>query len=428
VNIRSARLQLTAWYAAVFGCVLLILGLAVFFALTWALDKQVDAGIEATVQQWRASTPDIATLPALPSPREHDGEHETRDAFVIAFRADGALVGNPAGISVRELLEHVAIDPAATRASARTTEFDDERVRLHVIPVTGPSGARGVVVGARSLHDRDEQVRMTVIVLGAVSAVGLAMAVGSGYLLAGRALQPLAEAYRRQQQFVADASHELRAPLTVIRTSADLLLRRGALAADQREAVTQIQDVTSEAGRLVEQLLQLARLEQEPAPDDAAHVDLAEVARRECARFEPQLTAHDSTVTLRLAPAEAALSADEAGRVLRVLLENVIAHTPAGTPVEVTTGIDAGHARLVVADSGPGVPAEQRAAIFERFARVDAARTPGTGTGLGLAIVAAIARRRHGQVRAAASATGGLSVECTLPVWRGTRSAAAPAS
>jgi two-component system sensor histidine kinase CiaH len=423
VNVRSARLQLTAWYAAVFGCVLLILGLAVFLALTWALDKQVDAGIDATVQQWRASTPDIATLPALPSPREHDGEHETRDNFVLAFRADGTLIGNPAGVSVRELLEHVSIDAGATQRSVRTTQLEDERVRLHVIPISGSAGARGVVVGARSLHDRDEQVQTTVVVLGAVAGAGLAMAVGVGYVLAGRALRPLAEAYRRQQQFVADASHELRAPLTVIRTSADLLLRGGVLAVDQREAVTQIQDVTSEAGRLVEQLLQLARMEQEPPHDDAAHVDLAEVARRECARFEPQLATHGSTVALHLDPAEAALSADEAGRVLRVLIENVIAHTPPGTPIEVTTGLVDGHARLMVADGGRGVPAEQRAAIFERFARVDAARTPGTGTGLGLAIVAAIARRRRGQVRATASAAGGLSVECTLPPWRGSRSA-----
>lgn len=187
----------------------------------------------------------------------------------------------------------------------------------------------------------------------------------------------------RMRQFVADASHELRTPLTSIRGYAELY-RQGA-AADPAEVLRRIEDQATRMGLLVEDLLQLARLDSEQ-PLSLSTVDLVVLvtdAVHEARERDP-----DRTVSLELPAGPVLVQADD-GRVRQVLtnlLDNALTHTPAGSPIEVrlTPGV------IEVADHGPGLEASHAARVFERFYRVDSARGPGGGTGLGLAIVAAL--------------------------------------
>ncbi|WP_086666796.1 sensor histidine kinase [Lentzea kentuckyensis] len=186
----------------------------------------------------------------------------------------------------------------------------------------------------------------------------------------------------RMRQFVADASHELRTPLTSIRGYAELY-RQGA-ASDPAEVLRRIEDHAERMGVLVEDLLQLARLDS-AQPLVLSTVDLVVLVTD--AVVEARVRAADRTVSLELPDGPVLVQADEARvrQVLTNLLDNALIHTPAGSPVEVRLGPSS----FEVADHGPGMSAEQASRAFERFYRVDAARGPG-GTGLGLAIVAAL--------------------------------------
>ncbi|GHH33782.1 sensor histidine kinase [Lentzea cavernae] len=181
----------------------------------------------------------------------------------------------------------------------------------------------------------------------------------------------------RMRQFVADASHELRTPLTSIRGYAELY-RQGA-ASDASEVLKRVEDHAARMGVLVDDLLQLARLDSEQ-PLALSDVDLVVVVA------DAVLEAR-RPVSLVLPAGPVVVRADEARvrQVLTNLLDNALVHTPAGSPVEVrlTAGM------VEVADHGPGMTAEQASRAFERFYRADPARGPG-GTGLGLAIVAAL--------------------------------------
>lgn len=186
----------------------------------------------------------------------------------------------------------------------------------------------------------------------------------------------------RMRQFVADASHELRTPLTSIRGYAELY-RQGA-ASDASEVLKRIEDQASRMGLLVDDLLQLARLDSEQ-PLTLSTVDLVVLVSD--AVVEARMRDADRSVSLVLSAGPVLVEADEARvrQVLTNLLDNALIHTPAGSPIEVR--LAAGE--FSVADHGPGMTAEQASRVFERFYRVDPARGPG-GSGLGLAIVAAL--------------------------------------
>lgn len=181
----------------------------------------------------------------------------------------------------------------------------------------------------------------------------------------------------RMRQFVADASHELRTPLTSIRGYAELY-RQGA-ASDASEVLKRIEDHAQRMGVLVDDLLQLARLDSEQ-PLTLSSVDLVVVVTDAVHEIR-------RPVALELPAGPVPVEADEARvrQILTNLLENAVVHTPAGSPITVrlTPG------SVEVADRGPGMTASQAARAFERFYRADPARGPG-GTGLGLAIVAAL--------------------------------------
>lgn len=186
----------------------------------------------------------------------------------------------------------------------------------------------------------------------------------------------------RMRQFVADASHELRTPLTSIRGYAELY-RQGA-ATDAAEVLKRIEDHAERMGLLVEDLLQLARLDS-AQPLSLSTVDLVVLVTD--AVVEARVRDADRVVALELPAGPVLVQADEARvrQVLTNLLDNALIHTPAGSPIEVRLTSD----RVEVADHGPGLEPEQASRAFERFYRVDPARGPG-GTGLGLAIVAAL--------------------------------------
>jgi two-component system OmpR family sensor kinase len=220
----------------------------------------------------------------------------------------------------------------------------------------------------------------------------------------------------RLRRFVADASHELRTPLTSIRGYAELF-RRGAdrRPDDLATAMRRIEDESARMGRLVEDLLLLARLDEQPALHRAP-VDLSALVTDVVA---------DARVSQPGRPIEAEVQGEvvvdgEEGRLRQVvanLVTNALVHTPPDTPVAVRLATDDAMAVVEVADRGPGLRPSEAEHVFERFNRGDPARARATGgTGLGLAIVAALVSAHDGSVDLVTAEGQGATFRVRLPL------------
>nr|WP_233635447.1 ATP-binding protein [Burkholderia gladioli] len=229
-------------------------------------------------------------------------------------------------------------------------------------------------------------------------------------------LARLAAALDTQKAFVADAAHELRTPLAAVQIQAQLVAR----AQDdetRREALADLQSGVTRATRLAEQLLALARSE----PDGATvrePVALADVLAH-CVSAQA-VVAQKRNIDLGIEEAQPAIVDADIG-ALRVMLNNVldnaVKYTPEGGRIDVSLSFDEGRALVRVADSGPGIPPEERERVFDRFYRDSSARmrTDVSGSGLGLAIVKRVAAQQRAIVTLGESPAGGLLVEIAFP-------------
>jgi len=213
-----------------------------------------------------------------------------------------------------------------------------------------------------------------------------------------------------QRRFVGDASHELRSPLSTIISALEVGLTHPELLGPELVDET----VLPEAQRmqtLIDDLLLLARADEHGVPLRTADVDLDDLAASEARRIE-STTRH--TVHADLTPTRLTGDADALTRVLRNLLENAVRH--AHSRVEVSVSAADGVVLLRVSDDGPGIPAEERTRVFDRFVRLDPDRSrTGGGSGLGLAIVAEIVAAHGGSVSAGARPGGGTVMTVQLP-------------
>jgi two-component system OmpR family sensor kinase len=219
------------------------------------------------------------------------------------------------------------------------------------------------------------------------------------------------------RQFVADASHELRTPLTSVRGLAEFGLQQGNAASPDEllRLMTLIHHEASRMGRLVEDLLMLARLDTD-RPLDRRHVDLASIAAQ--AVQAARMVNPDRLVSL-LAVDPVIVYADE-GRLRQVidnLLGNALQHTPPRSPVTVSVTSTTAIGEITVADNGPGMTAEQAARVFERFYRTDDARTRARGgVGLGLSIAASLVAAHGGEIIVDTQPGQGAAFHVRLPL------------
>lgn len=250
----------------------------------------------------------------------------------------------------------------------------------------------------------------------ALAAPVLLLAMFAGALTIGlRALSPVEQSRRRQLEFTADASHELRTPLSVISAETSVALSSPRSAADYRDALIRIEGEGLRLGKIVDDLLWLARFDSTPPDPGKEPLDLATMAARSAERFRAlahgqrldlQLTEPDGEAALVSAPPE------WIDRLAGVLIDNACRHAGECGVVRVTVGIRGPRATLTVEDSGPGIAAEDRNRLFDRFHR---STEHGGSAGLGLAIADSIVSSTEGQWRLGDSDLGGALFEVS---WR----------
>lgn len=197
----------------------------------------------------------------------------------------------------------------------------------------------------------------------------------------------------RINRFTADASHELRSPVALIRTVAEYALRNPGIDSVSKDAFEEILAESVETARLLEDMLTLARADAGHANKAFEPVELTELVADACARLRPLAQAKDQTVAARTVSAPAWTCGDRADlrRLFSILLDNAIKYTPRRGRIEVELTATASRAVLAVKDSGIGIPEVLLPRIFDRFVRADPSRGEVNGTGLGLAIAKWIA-------------------------------------
>ncbi|MEU0386153.1 sensor histidine kinase [Streptomyces chartreusis] len=211
-----------------------------------------------------------------------------------------------------------------------------------------------------------------------------------------------AEAEQRLRRFVADASHELRTPLMSVRGYADLFQYAAANAPEERDRhLARLRAEAARMGILLDDLLLLARLDaaEVEAPLRLQDADLVELVQQAADAFRASRPDHPLTVTTGPVALPVRLDPQRVRQVLDNLLANAAVHTPPGTPVSVDVTVTSDTALVRIADAGPGIPAEDQERVFDRFYRVDKARSRDRGgSGLGLAVAQSLVRAHGGRI------------------------------
>jgi two-component system, OmpR family, sensor histidine kinase CiaH len=415
------RWRLVALTMLVVGLILLVLGSAVYIAMSRSLLEQVDRNLASRAE-------DAANNPRafLSGQGDFDRARYRGGIFYIVLDGDGRVLANPQQVETSELDMRPAIRSLRRPVTGRLGEDSVRlfaqrlpRLGLNQPPPLGRNGKPGgppdvpgnqvpqvaqpaVLIMGQSLVGEERALGTLVFILVAGGAAGLVLSFAGAWFLAGRALVPIEQAFRRQQEFVADASHELRTPITVLRSATDLLNQHrtealeinGDLFDDIRHEIARLQRLTGD-------LLTLARSDRGQLELAVAPIDLGALASDVVRRVSP--LAQESGIGLTYRQEARALEVegdpDRLDQVLLILIDNALKHTPTGGHVEVIARKQRKDAIIEVLDTGPGIPAEHLPRIFERFYRVDTARSRAQGgTGLGLAIARTVVEAHGGGI------------------------------
>ena len=394
-------------YVVIAGAVMLI----VTRNLTTAVDDRLRGYLVVTT----------SGTPGSPSAFRSTGPAYTQPLLRWVVTPDGSAYFVGAGNVLQEASSlppsEVLPDAALKVGSPSTVNFGDGS-DLRVAGTTMAININGnVVPDARLVVGQSlENVSTTQHnILTAELLVGpiLLLAVFFGALAIGRRVgAPIERARQRQIEMTADASHELRTPLSVIEAQTSLALERERDVAWYRNAFASVGVESKRMRRLVDDLLWLARFDSTGGAPTSEATDLGVLAASAATRFEAVAQARGLTLSVVVEPVSTMISAppEWLDRLLGVLLDNACRYTPSGGTVEVRVGRRDGRVRLVVDDSGPGIPLEERRRVFDRFRR--ASDTPG-GSGLGLAIAAAVVSSSGGRWDVGTSAAGGASMAVT---------------
>lgn len=417
--LRRTRVRLLAWSAGLTILILVLLGTLVYGAVSRELANRGTAVLEARAEEVARIISRPGPLPDRP-PFGLTFGGEQSGTLTLAVRPDGTSLGR------LDEVEGLPVEASVEAARAggqdvRESLIEETPVRVYSLAVERRDGQWIVqVLGERVSEQRLLAALLAVLVLGSLAA--LALAVAAGWIYAGRALVPIRAsidrreaALRRQREFAANASHELRTPLTVIRTSVtDLRRNQDQPVGAVGTALEDIDAETAHLAALVDDLLLLARTDAGTIEIDRAPVDLADVAAEAVGPLTAMAAERGVTLVADPLPAEVDGDALRLRQLVKILVDNAVAHTPAGGSITVRVRPADGAGVLVVEDDGPGIREKDLPHVFERFWRADDA--PSGGTGLGLAIAAWIVTRHGGRISAGNRPEGGARLEARIPL------------
>ena len=417
--VERIRLQLTAWYVVTFCIILALLGGGLFVIIRGQLSSQLDDSLHS-------ATTELARAARIRETESASAQGQVVDAVDELHIPDRQLfLLTTSGVPVKPAATDTWIRNAAIRA-ADVGSIDEDRelpaektLRLHAERFTLESGAAMVAVAVADKVELEDRYAALIGVFGGAAMVALLMVALGGSILVGKSAAPVERTMDQMRQFMADAAHELRTPITVLRSRAEVALQQPR---DRESYIAALQGVESESirlGRIVDDLLMLARADAGDRPIERKSFLLDEIVLDAAAAAGSVAQSRQVSVTLDDLD-RALIEGDSAlvRQLVMILLDNAIKFTPEGGEVRVRVASIDGRVTLIVEDSGIGIPPDQLQHVFDRFYRGDRARGRSEGAGLGLSIARWIADAHRAEIRIDSTSDRGTRVEVVFPVSR----------
>jgi heavy metal sensor kinase len=450
------QIRLTAWYSAILAVVLSIFGLSAYFEMRNSIHQTVDEALEERVKGVRG---------LLERNSEYGEDEVRRELREHSELAGGALlqVSDQHGNSLYRsaTLSDFEIPLAGRRLGAAST-FKSQNTPFRLINAEIDVGSQSYVVQvAAPLDDFYDALHRFAALLLISIPILLLCAAGGGYWLSRRALAPfdqitqtarsigiqnlssrltvpqsrdvlqrlsetfnsmlerLEAAFKKITQFTADASHELRTPIAVMRTRAELSLRKARTVDEYRAALSKNHSDLEKTSDLVEKLMLLARADYGAEVLQLSIMNLGDIVRDACSQGRTLSEAKQISFDEQIPDIPVLIKADAHAlrRLFLILIDNAIKYTPTGGCIEVLVSTANGSALAAVRDTGIGIAAEDLANVFERFYRADKARSRQSGgVGLGLSIGRWIAEAHAGAIEVQSTPGRGSIFQVRLPL------------
>ena len=469
LRIDSVRARLTIFYVGVLAVVLLVVGGLIYLLMARVLYTRIDEGLLAVMQIAATSLDndlaegqDVADAAVSTA-----AELASRQQMLAIYDGHGRLLaerGRDDDVEIRlPPLDTIPLtDPQLTTITEARDRDDRHRLAMRRV-ILPKHDATYIVVAGGSLEPTDEELEALRDTLAYVVPIALLLAGLGGWFLAHRSLAPvvaMAERARRlggedlggrlpvanprdelgrlaetfnellgrlessitqQRQFMADASHELRTPITTTRAAANVALQQPHRdEAEYRHALTVIEQQAARLSRIVGDMFTLARADAGNYPVRSQPMYLDEIVGEVASAARVLASTRDVRIECNSSGSASVVGDEELiRRMVMNLLDNAVRHSPSGAVVHVGLhAIESGYA-IVVADQGGGIPPENQPHIFERFYRVDTSRASRDGgAGLGLALVRWVANLHGGNVTLTASSKAGSTFTVELPAAR----------
>ncbi|MEG6584751.1 sensor histidine kinase [Dendrosporobacter sp. 1207_IL3150] len=412
--------MLTALNSLVFLLIFVAFTSTLYGYLSFRLFDRVDDAMMHQASSFRLQTPRIGGggLRVLFDPR----------IFILLRSEDGRIL-NPNPFRADEASNLQEIAATIKTDKIQTKSYEDHYYRIISVPYkyeekrlkNDPSFLISEVI-AVSIVDSEIQLLNNLfwITVGG-GILGVISILFAGYFLAKRAMIPIQEAWEKQQQFVSDASHELRSPITGIYSNAELMLRHPDHTVEQEShRVNTIMKESKRMTKLISSLLTLARADANQAELQLETIDISELIEVVVERFKAMEELNNISLTSDIqANIEIMADKDRIHQLLVIILDNAFKYTPAGGTINIACLKQDKQILISVQDSGVGIAPENLPRIFDRFFREDKSRSRDSGgTGLGLAIAKWIVVRHGGRIIVKSELGRGTKVTILIPVAR----------
>ena len=410
------RLRLTIWYVATFGLIIVLLGAGLFAVITYQLSQQLDDSLrDATLELVRAAR--IRELEqASVRGRVIDAVDELNIPDRILYLLD--TLGNP--------VKPTKVDPwiiQAAREVANTAQITVQRqipgdkiLRLHAMRFKLASGQHLVAVAVADQEELENKYADLIAAFVGIALLALVLVAAGGFLLVRKSTAPIERSIEFMRRFMADAAHELRTPITILRTRAEIALQQPRDSANYVSALRGVEAEARRLGSIVDSLLVLARadtgerqIEKERIFLDDIAIDAAGAARVVARQKNVEITVDD----FEEAPIEG--DASLVRQLVMIVLDNAVKFTDPGGQVHVSVSMQDGAPTFLVDDTGIGIKQEELSRVFQRFFRGETARSRTEGAGLGLSIASWIAREHGANISLKSEPGEGTKVVVTFP-------------